>query len=275
MADHNEDGHPAATSPVYQLPEWETITHPPKPRQSLLGRILPSRTAEDESLAMSARPSTTAELDQAKGISGPAPTLPLHTTATPENGATKPSLFASLHKSLDSAIPPHRTYLGRSRRFLFLYILLPAAVFIFVVIPLAVGLGVGLSRRRSATQNQENLPLPSNKGIFTGELTYYDPALGACGILSSSSEDIVSVSHVIFDAASNGSNPNANPLCGMTIRITRDYVEMGAGNQSVDVTVVDRCVGCDAMDLDLSIAVFTRLAPQGSGRVLGSWAWLS
>ncbi|XXG98002.1 hypothetical protein Hte_004318 [Hypoxylon texense] len=273
MTDRSKEGPPATTPPVYQLPEWETITHPPKPRQSLLGRILPSRTADDESLAMSARPSTTAEFDRAKETPGPASTLPLHTTTTtPENSATKPTLFTSLHRSLDSAFPPHRTYFGRSRRFLFLYILLPAAIFVFVVIPLAVGLGVGLSRRRSATQN---LPLPSNKSIFTGELTYYDPALGACGILSSSSEDIVSVSHVIFDAASDGSNPNANPLCGMTIRVTRDYVEMGTGNQSVDVTVVDRCVGCDATDLDLSIAVFTRLAPQDSGRVLGSWAWLS
>ncbi|KAI1770558.1 RlpA-like double-psi beta-barrel-protein domain-containing protein-containing protein [Hypoxylon cercidicola] len=273
MTDHNEDGPPAATSPVYQLPEWETITHPPKPRQSLLGRILPSRATEDESVAMSARPSTTAELDRGKETSDPASTLPLHTTTAPENGATRPTLFASLQRSLDSAIPPHRTYLGRSRRFLFLYILLPAAVFVFVVIPLAIGLGVGLSRRHSAPENQ-NLPLPSNHGIFTGELTYYEPALGACGIQSSSSEDIVSVSHVIFDSASEGSDPNTNPLCGMTIRVTRDYVETGAGNRSVDVTVVDRCVGCGATDLDLSIAVFTRLAPQDSGRVVGSWAWL-
>ncbi|KAI6093007.1 RlpA-like double-psi beta-barrel-protein domain-containing protein-containing protein [Hypoxylon rubiginosum] len=273
MADHSEDGRPAATEPVYQLPEWETITHPPKPRQSLLGRILPARAAEDKTVAMSARPSTTAELDRGKEMSDPASTLPLHTATTPENGAQKPTLLVGLRKSLDSVLPPHRTYFGRSRRFLFLYILLPAAIFIFVVIPLAVGLGVGLSRRHSAAK-QENLPLPSNTGIFTGELTYYDPALGACGMQSSSSEDIVSVSHIIFDAASVGSDPNANPLCGRTIRVTRDYVEAEAGNRSVDVTVVDRCVGCAATDLDLSIAVFTRLAPQESGRVLGSWAWL-
>ncbi|KAI1764855.1 RlpA-like double-psi beta-barrel-protein domain-containing protein-containing protein [Hypoxylon sp. FL1150] len=274
MADHHEDGVPATTEPVYQLPEWETITHPPRARQSLLGRILPSKAAEEEPVAMSARHSTTAELDRGKESSGPASTLPFHTATAPENGTAKATFFAGLHKSLDSALPPHRTYFGRSRRFLLLYILLPPALFLFVVVPLAVGLGVGLSRRHSAAENQQNLPLPSNTGIFTGELTYYEPALGACGVQSSSSEDIVSVSHVIFDAASNGSDPNDNTLCGRTIRVTRDYVEAQAGNQSVDVTVVDRCVGCAATDLDLSIAVFTRLAPQESGRVLGSWAWL-
>ncbi|KAI0171693.1 hypothetical protein GGR52DRAFT_433762 [Hypoxylon sp. FL1284] len=276
MADHSNDGSPGVSPPVYQLPEWETITHPPKPRQSLLGRIFPPRTAEDESLAMSPQASTAADLDhdRAKDTSVPASTLPLHTTTTPDNGPTKPTPLVRLREHLDSALPPHRTYFGRSRRFLFLYILLPLVIFVFVVIPLAVGLGVGLSRRHSA-QDQDSLPLPSNNGIFTGELTYYDPALGACGIQSSSSEDVVSVSHIIFDAASQGSDPNANPLCRRTIRVTRDYVEAESGNQSVDVTVVDRCVGCDATDLDLSLAVFTRLASQDSGRVSGSWTWLT
>lgn len=45
---------------------------------------------------------------------------------------------------------------------------------------------------------------------------------------------ICAVSHVLFDASSRGSNPNANPLCGLKIRIRRD-------GESVDVKVVDRC----------------------------------
>ncbi|KAI1371746.1 RlpA-like double-psi beta-barrel-protein domain-containing protein-containing protein [Hypoxylon crocopeplum] len=274
MADRTDGAPPAPSSPppVYQLPDWETITHPPKPRQSLLGRLLPPKSDADDPLVMSARPSTAVDRDQAKEPSGRASTLPLHISSTADDSATKPNLAASFRKRLDVALPPHQPYFGRSRRFLILYILLPAAIVLFVVIPLAIGLGVGLSRRSSGTQN---LPLPSNKDIFTGDLTYYDPALGACGVQSSSSENIVSVSHIIFDAASQGSDPNSNPLCGMKIRVTRDFVEAGAGNRSVDVTVVDRCVGCQATDLDLSVAVFTQLAPQNSGRVLGSWAWLS
>ncbi|OTA90081.1 hypothetical protein M434DRAFT_98470 [Hypoxylon sp. CO27-5] len=272
MADHNEDA-PSSPPPVYQLPEWETITHPPKPRQSLLGRILPPRKSTDEPLAMSARPSTAFELEPPKESSRRASTLPIHASIM-GIGAVKHTLFASLRKRLDSALPPYRTYFGRPRRFLFLYILLPAAIFLFVLVPLAIGLGVGLSgsRRSSGT---EDLPLPDNRDVFTGELTYYDPALGACGIRSTSSEDIVSVSRIIFDAASQGSDPNRNPLCHKTIRVTRSYVEAGEGNRSVDVTVVDRCVGCQATDLDLSVAAFIKLAPHDSGRVIGSWAWLS
>ncbi|KAK6612408.1 hypothetical protein H4I96_01621 [Botrytis cinerea] len=131
-----------------------------------------------------------------------------------------------------------------------------------------VGLGLGLKHSSSKA-----LPLPSNGGIFTGDLTYYAPGLGACGITSSSSESICAVSHIIFDAASTSSNPNANPLCGRKIRITRQKAS-GSGNNTVDVTVVDRCVGCKAEDLDLSITVFEKLALEAEGRVTGSWAWL-
>jgi hypothetical protein len=40
----------------------------------------------------------------------------------------------------------------------------------------------------------------------------------------------------------------------------------------VDVEVVDRCVGCQATDLDLSLKMFTSLADESLGRVVGSWA---
>lgn len=46
------------------------------------------------------------------------------------------------------------------------------------------------------------------------------------------------------------------------------------GNRSVDVEVVDRCVGCKATDLDLSLSMFDSLAEEAQGRVVGSWAWL-
>lgn len=38
--------------------------------------------------------------------------------------------------------------------------------------------------------------------------------------------------------------------------------------------VVDRCVGCKATDLDLSLKMFEGLAEESQGRVVGSWAWL-
>ncbi len=97
--------------------------------------------------------------------------------------------------------------------------------------------------------------------------------MGACGIVSADSDPICAVSMIIFDAAQTGSNPNANPLCGRKIRIVHFDDRVGA-NRSVDVTVVDRCVGCKATDLDLSPTMFGQLADMDLGRVVGSWAWL-
>ncbi|KAI0834024.1 RlpA-like double-psi beta-barrel-protein domain-containing protein-containing protein [Hypoxylon sp. FL0890] len=246
--------------------------NPPTQTSTVIARSnSPLQNSTDEPLSMLARPSTAFELEPPKESSGRPSTLPIRAASTTDIGTAKPTLAASLRGHLDSALPPYRTYCGRSRRFLFLCILLPAAIFLFVLTPLAIGLGVGLSRRSSGT---ENLPLPGNKDVFTGDLTYYEPGLGACGIQSTGSQDIASVSHIIFDAASQATDPNANPLCYKTIRVTRDYVEAGEGNRSVDVTVVDRCVGCQATDLDLSVAAFIKLAPYDSGRVPGSWAWL-
>ncbi|TVY85234.1 Papain inhibitor [Lachnellula suecica] len=113
----------------------------------------------------------------------------------------------------------------------------------------------------------KNLPLPTNGATFTGDLTYYSPGpgYGACGYENTSSDSICAVSHIVWDAASTSSNPNANPLCGKKIRITRYDVTKG-GNHSVDVEVVDRCVGCVAVDLDLSLSVFTSLAEEAEGR---------
>ncbi|KAK0705881.1 RlpA-like double-psi beta-barrel-protein domain-containing protein-containing protein, partial [Lasiosphaeria miniovina] len=111
---------------------------------------------------------------------------------------------------------------------------------------------------------------------YTGDITYYGTGLGACGITSSDSDMITAVAHSVFDAAmpAGVTNPNANPLCGKRIRVTRDYSEAGKGLLSVDVVVVDRCVGCQPTDLDLAPAVFLRLAPESKGRVLASWHWL-
>ena len=78
---------------------------------------------------------------------------------------------------------------------------------------------------------------------------------------------ICAVSHVLYDAASTGSNPNANPLCGMKIRLRRN-------GESVDVKIVDRCVGCKVTDLDVTEGVFKKVADLDQGRVSVEWSWL-
>lgn len=289
MASALGDGAPLAPppryqqAPIYQTPDWETHTRPQ--RRTFLSRLLPS-TAAATSLANGRSENHTtghhdleaatkeANAPGAHGSGNGAAPRPAESTLPAAAGATTGAMTAqspSMRQRLDSILPPHRSYFGRSRRFLLLCVLLPLAILLFIILPLAIGLGVGLSHRNGS--GSSNLPLPSNTATFTGDLTYYAPGLGACGVTSTSSDDIVSVSHIIFDAASTGSNPNANPLCGKKIRIER--ASGSGGNNSVDVTVVDRCTGCAAADLDVTLAVFTQLAEEEDGRVQMSWAWLS
>ncbi|KAF2443098.1 hypothetical protein P171DRAFT_433436 [Karstenula rhodostoma CBS 690.94] len=164
----------------------------------------------------------------------------------------------------DRVLPPYKRYIGLKRR-TFLFVLLGV---LLAVIALAVGLGVGLGNKHK----DQNLPLPSNSQTFTGDLTYYGPGLGACGIESNDDSPIVSVSHFTFDAVQTGSNPNQNPLCGKKIRARRTRED--GKTVSVDLTVVDRCTGCQPTDIDVSPAMFDKLANHDLGRVDVTWAWL-
>jgi hypothetical protein len=104
---------------------------------------------------------------------------------------------------------------------------------------------------------------------YTGDLTWYDVGLGACGITSTPDQAIVAISQDIFDSPQyKTANPNLNPLCGKTVTIT------GKGGVSYTATVVDRCVGCAEADLDLSLDFFNKVTSHGDGRVSGtSWTW--
>lgn len=132
-------------------------------------------------------------------------------------------------------------------------------------------------RLTPTSSSPSNLPLPSNTDTFDGELTYYAPGLGACGLTSTAQDDIVSLSHLLFDAAgsssSKGGNSNENPLCERKLRARR-FNEGADEWRSVDLRVVDRCTGCAPRDLDVSEAVFKKLAEINDGRVEVEWAWL-
>ncbi|KAK6439133.1 hypothetical protein LTR95_004665 [Oleoguttula sp. CCFEE 5521] len=176
---------------------------------------------------------------------------------------------AGVSAKLDRVLPPHRRYLGMSRK-LFLIVLLAVILALLVLI---IGLAAGLSRK---SKNQ-NLPLPTNTDKHVGEFTYYGTGLGACGETSGDSDSIVSISHIVFDAAgsssSTGGNSNNNPLCGLMLRASRFDEEVNA-QRSIDLKVVDRCTGCAPNDLDTSLGAFEKLAPSASGRVDITWAWL-
>lgn len=177
-------------------------------------------------------------------------------------------------RRLDAVMPPDRRYLRMTRR-VFLIVLgaLLAALLILII-----GLAAGLSAKKSNSGTSfKNLPLPSNSATFTGDLTYYAPGLGACGWDNTDADPIVAVSHILFDAAgstsSNGGNSNNNPLCGRKLRARR-YDSSKGQSVSIDLTVVDRCTGCQPTDLDTTITVFAGMADVDQGRVDVTWAWL-
>ncbi|KAK4198844.1 RlpA-like double-psi beta-barrel-protein domain-containing protein-containing protein [Triangularia verruculosa] len=100
-----------------------------------------------------------------------------------------------------------------------------------------------------------------------GEFTWYNTGLGACGKVNNDGQLVAALNRVLFDPQTPNGNPNNNPLCGRKIRASYN-------GKTVDVTVVDRCPGCKAGDLDLSPAAFQRLAPLSAGRITGDWSWL-
>ncbi|EME38579.1 expansin-related protein [Dothistroma septosporum NZE10] len=100
---------------------------------------------------------------------------------------------------------------------------------------------------------------------YTGDLTWYDVGLGACGLTNVASDHIVAISEKIFDTYSNG-NPNKNPLCGQYVTIT------GKDGSTYKAKIVDRCTGCAEADLDLSQDFFNTCTSNGDGRV-GGMTW--
>ncbi|KAH8157537.1 hypothetical protein CIB48_g10708 [Xylaria polymorpha] len=84
---------------------------------------------------------------------------------------------------------------------------------------------------------------------------------------NSESDSIVALSKALFDQYTPNGNPNLNSLCGRQIQIN-------LGGNSAVVTVEDRCEGCQYNDLDVPIAVFSRLADPNAGRVQMTWNWL-
>ncbi|KNG52024.1 riboflavin aldehyde-forming enzyme protein [Stemphylium lycopersici] len=167
---------------------------------------------------------------------------------------------SAISRHFNNILPPHKRYFNNriSRRTLLIII----GVTCICLLALIIGLAAGLSHHPDDTA----LPLPGGSQVIKGDLTYYNPALGACGETHGDGDAVVAVSHLIWDAEQSGSNPNTNPLCGRKIRARR-FNEKTGKDASIDVTVIDRCTGCAAVDIDVSPAMFDKMADPAKGRV--------
>ena len=193
-------------------------------------------------------------------------------------------------------VKPYPTIFGYRRRNV---LILFAILFTLILI---IGLAVGITQMKRhlrllyhclVANVRQNLPLPGDTGgIYSGDLTYYAPGLGSCGITNSDTDMICAISHELYgfdpsqnkrsllltcarvDSSQTGTNPNSNPFCMRKIRATRHRNGVD-GNVSVDVTVVDRCTGCKLYDLDFSPGAFHKMADESLGRVDVTWAFLN
>ncbi|KAL5535642.1 hypothetical protein ACEPAF_3736 [Sanghuangporus sanghuang] len=106
-------------------------------------------------------------------------------------------------------------------------------------------------------------------GTQTGQGTYYDIGLGACGITNSGDDRIAAVSHLLFDQfpGYDGVNPNSNPICSKSVTATYQ-------GKSTTVSITDRCEGCALTDLDFSPSAFEDIADFSVGRLTDiTWVW--
>jgi len=117
----------------------------------------------------------------------------------------------------------------------------------------------------------------------TGELTFYDLGLGACGDNDGGKDEtnnseflltpplvqqivtfwsVVALSHLFMGEQSNG-----NPYCGKTITIQ-------ANGKTTTAVIKDKCMGCAYGDIDVSRHCFKEFASEGAGRIPITW-WIN
>ncbi|KAI4275839.1 MAG: hypothetical protein LQ337_002890 [Flavoplaca oasis] len=90
----------------------------------------------------------------------------------------------------------------------------------------------------------------------SGEITFYDTGLGACGTTDDGlSENVFALAHGMMGEQSNG-----NPFCGRRAEVTLD-------GKTVVGKLVDKCMGCKGQDIDLSHKMFQALANEDRGRI--------
>ncbi|KAL2073738.1 hypothetical protein VTL71DRAFT_11064 [Oculimacula yallundae] len=94
----------------------------------------------------------------------------------------------------------------------------------------------------------------------SGDITFYEAGLGACG----ETHDGSTAKVIALPVGLMGAQSNGNPYCGKTVTIKK-------GSKTTTATVVDKCIGCKGNSIDLSNAAFLELADFDVGRTTAEW----
>jgi len=230
---------PASSSPSQEAPVVPASSYE-APASSY---VAPTTTSSPE-------PATTAQAQQTSSTPEPATT---QAAVTPESSYVAPvssyeapsSTYVALVASYEA---PSSTYEAPSSTYV-----APAA-----------SSSAPASYSSGSSSSESN---PAAGKSYTGEMTYFTPGMGACGISSGEGDSMVAVSMQLFDQYTPNGNPNKNPLCGKTVTI------QGKDGKSHEATIWDRCVGCAEADLDMPEAFFDTVTGHADGRAYGmSWS---
>jgi len=108
-------------------------------------------------------------------------------------------------------------------------------------------------------------PVPSSAPALSGDVTYYDIGMGACGI-DNAGEDLA-INIVALSGSLMGEKSNDNPNCGRTITIK-------ANGRTTTALVTDKCMGCNYNSIDVSKKAFLELWDSYDvGRGPCEWWW--
>ncbi|KAI1940884.1 hypothetical protein LOZ57_005819 [Ophidiomyces ophidiicola] len=121
-------------------------------------------------------------------------------------------------------------------------------------------------KQQPPPQQQQQQPSGGSVGggqTFSGDMTFYDGGLGACGTnIDTNGENAVAIS-----AALMGTQSNNSPFCGKTITIKYN-------GKTAKAVVKDKCPECAYGSIDMTRQLFYNFAPEAAGRIKGvEWSF--
>lgn len=119
-----------------------------------------------------------------------------------------------------------------------------------VLVAATLGAGAAVDPRSPASVDTR-----AAAASYSGQMTYFNPGLGACGQTNGDNDAVAAVSTGVYSSGG---------ACGKTATIHYN-------GKSTTAKVVDLCPSCATGNIDVSPSVFQKLSPLSAGRVDVTW----